>query len=381
MRVLILSCDTGEGHNSAANAICEYLAKVNVECEVLDALLFKSRHASKFAAQAYLHVIRIPHLFGMIYNAGRLVSNSKFKSPVYYMNKCYRKSLHDYINKKKFDIIITTHLFPAEALTALKRENLLNIPTIAVNTDYTCIPFWEETELDYYIIPHEDLVDEFLRRGIPKEKLLPFGIPIKPEFYKKTPKEEARKKVCELYNICFDFSKPWYMIMSGSMGYGKVHQLVNAITKIQKTDINIIVICGTNQKLKNKLDIEYMNFKNVAILGFCNDIPLLMDACDVLFTKPGGLSSTEAAVKNIPIIHTAPIPGCETKNAEFFMKRSMSYSSKRIKKQLKTAVRICSDEDYKNLIIKSQTENISRNTCNNIYSLLTELERKEGMIS
>jgi len=381
MKVLILSCDTGEGHNSAAFAIFEYLKKVNVECKVLDALSLKSRQASKKASLTYLRAIKFPLLFRITYNAGRLVSNTKIKSPVYYKNKSYRGQLLDYINANGFDTIIATHLFPAEALTALKREKRLNALTLAVITDYTCSPFWEETELDYYVIPHEDLIDEFLRRGIPKEKLLPFGIPIKPEFYVKIPKEEARRRFCRLHNINFDASKPWYMIMSGSMGYGRMHQLVNAIIKMQKTDVNIIVICGTNQKLKNKLYTEYKDCENVAVFGFCKDISLIMDACDVLFTKPGGLSSTEAAIKNIPIIHTAPIPGCETRNAEFFRNRSMSYSSKFIRRQLRTAVRICSDENFRNQIIKSQAENISRDTCNNIYMLLTDLKRKEGMIT
>lgn len=379
MKVLILSCDTGEGHNSAAFAIFEYLQKVNVECKVLDTLSLKSRQASKRASSTYLRVIRIPLLFRITYNAGRLVSNSKIKSPVYLKNKSYREPLYEYIITNGFDTIITTHLFPAETLTALKRENRLNATTLAIITDYTCIPFWEETELDYYVIPHKDLIDEFLHRGIPKEKLLPYGIPVRLDFYEKIPKEEARMKFNKIYHINFDASKPWYMIMSGSMGFGRIHQLVNAIIKSQKTEVNIIVICGTNQKLKNKLSIIYKDYRNVAILGFCNDIPLIMDACDVLFSKPGGLSSTEAAIKNIPIIHTAPIPGCETRNAAFFKERSMSYSSKRIKKQLRAAFRFCNDEDYKNSILKSQTENISRDTCKNIYTLLTDLKRKEGM--
>lgn len=378
MKVLILSCDTGEGHNSAAAAIYEYLKKVNVECQMLDALSLKSIKASKRAELAYLRVIKIPLLFGFIYNAGMLVSNAKIKSPVYYMNKSYRDKLHDYINDNGFDTVITTHLFPAEALTALKRENRLSARTIAVNTDYTCIPFWEETELDYYIIPHEDLTCEFIRRGIPKEKLLPFGIPVKPEFYEKLPRQEARKKFCELFNISFDISKPWYMVMSGSMGYGKVHKLINAIIKMQSTDVNIIIICGYNEKLKSKFEEKYGKYKNVAICGFCNNVPLIMDACDILFTKPGGLSSTEAAVKNIPIIHTAPIPGCETKNAAFFNSRLMSYSSKCIRTQLEAAARICSDETYRNKIIQAQKKNISRATCSNIYLLLTGLKGKEG---
>ena len=49
-----------------------------------------------------------------------------------------------------------------------------------------------------------------------------------------------------------------------------------------------------------------------------------MAAADVLFTKPGGLSSTEAAVRRVPLVHTDPIPGCETKNRAFFVSRGMS---------------------------------------------------------
>ncbi|NLC18363.1 MAG: glycosyl transferase [Clostridiales bacterium] len=378
MKVLILSCDTGEGHNSAAIAICKYLKKAGVECKVLDALSLKSEKASKGAALAYLSVIRIPCLFGLIYKAGMLVSSSRFKSPVYYMNKSYSDKLYEYINDNGFDTVITTHLFPAEALTALKRAKRLSAYTIAVNTDYTCIPFWEETELDYYIIPHRDLIREFVRRGIPKEKLLPFGIPVKPEFYKRLPRQMARERFCRQYNVSLDCSKPWYMIMSGSMGYGKIKGLVRAAIRLHRSSVNIIVICGSNHRLQSKLKLVYKNNKNVAICGYCKDVPLIMDASDVLFTKPGGLSSTEAAIKSIPIIHMAPIPGCESKNAEFFKNRFMSYSSKYIRKQLKAAAKICSDDHYRSKIIQAQQENIARDTCDKIYMLLTELNGREG---
>lgn len=378
MKVLILSCDTGEGHNSAATAICKYLKKANVKCKVLDTLSLKSEKASKKAALAYLTVIKIRFLFGIIYKAGMLVSNSSIKSPVYYMNKGYIDRLYDYINDNGFDTIIVTHLFPAEALTALKRKKRLSARTIAVNTDYTCTPFWEETELDYYIIPHRSLIHEFARRGIPREKLLPFGIPVKPEFYEKLPRQEAREKFCRQYNISLDCSKPWYMIMSGSMGYGKINRLTKAIIRQHKSTVNIIVICGSNHRLQHKLELEYGKYKNIVICGYCMDVPLIMDASDVLFTKPGGLSSTEAAVKNIPIIHTAPIPGCESKNAEFFESRFMSYSSKCIKKQIAAAVRICSDDFYRNKIIQAQKDNINRDTCEKIYKLIIELNRGDG---
>lgn len=66
------------------------------------------------------------------------------------------------------------------------------------------------------------------------------------------------------------------------------------------------MVCGNNAKLQTVLKAEFGRFDNIHLLGFTDRMSLLMDACDVLFTKPGGLSSTEAAVKNIPIVHTAP---------------------------------------------------------------------------
>lgn len=66
---------------------------------------------------------------------------------------------------------------------------------VAIGTDYTCIPFWEETDCDYYVIPHEDLIDEFAKRGVPREKLLPWGIPVRQNFMKEWDKREARKSV------------------------------------------------------------------------------------------------------------------------------------------------------------------------------------------
>jgi processive 1,2-diacylglycerol beta-glucosyltransferase len=89
-----------------------------------------------------------------------------------------------------------------------------------------------------------------------------------------------------------------------------------------------------NNKLQKTLTKEFGFNKNITILGYTDRISTLMDACGVHFTKPGGLSSSEAAAKKIPIIHTAPIPGCETKNAEFFHYHGMSYNSSDITEQV-----------------------------------------------
>ncbi len=378
MKVLILSCIMGEGHNSAANAVLEYLQKNNIECEVLDTLSLAGKNASKKAENSYIFSTKIPVLFGTTYTLGKLVSSPKRKSPVYYNNRKYRDQLDSYIKEHGFDTIVATHLFPAEALTALKRENRLTAGTLAIITDYTCSPMWEETELDYYVIPHKELIDEFVKHGMPEPKLLPYGIPIKEAFYKKQPKLPARQEAIDKFHLSLDTSKPWYLIMSGSMGFGKIGLLVNAIVNIKKYDIGVIIVCGNNQRLKTKLSFTFGNSSNVAVLGFVKEIPLLMDSCDVFFTKPGGLSSTEGAIKHIPMVHTAPIPGNEINNSIFFSDHGMSYSSKVIRKQLKAARMLCNDPAYRDYMIESQKETIEPDSCRLIYEALCNMQPKEG---
>ncbi len=85
---------------------------------------------------------RVPSVFGLLYKAGRAISTPKHKSPVYWANRLYRDKLYEHLISRSFDAVVTSHLFPAEVLTSLKRENRLPVKTLAIATDYTCIPFW-----------------------------------------------------------------------------------------------------------------------------------------------------------------------------------------------------------------------------------------------
>lgn len=119
-----------------------------------------------------------PGLFGLLYKIGMLVSRLLRRSPVYYVNGKMAVYLAAYLKKHPADVIVMPHLYPAETITYMKRKGMKLPLTVAVMTDYTCIPFWEETDCDYYMIPHESLIPEIVKRGIPEEKLVVTGIPV-----------------------------------------------------------------------------------------------------------------------------------------------------------------------------------------------------------
>lgn len=179
MRVLILSCNTGEGHNAAAKAMLERIREQGHEADMVDIMLLASKRTSKWVGGCYVWVVNhMPRLFALLYKAGGTISSPKHKSPVYWANTFMAKHLQAYLQKHPCDIILTPHLFPAETATYMKKHQMLKQKVVAISTDYTCIPFWEETECDYYIIPHKDLQNEYQLKGVPAHKLVPLGIPV-----------------------------------------------------------------------------------------------------------------------------------------------------------------------------------------------------------
>jgi processive 1,2-diacylglycerol beta-glucosyltransferase len=374
MKVLLLTCNTGEGHNSAAKAMFGYLNAKGIECEIKDALSLASEDISKMVSNLYLKSTETPEVFKRIYKTGEMVSDTiNVKSVVYLANKLYSGNLLEYIQEKGFDTVVCVHIFPAEAMTALKRNGKLSCKSLFVMTDYTCIPFLDEIEPDCFVIPHEHLVEEFVMKGVPRQNIYPLGIPVDMRFLTKMEKPEARLLVAREFNWTIeneDMTSNWFLIMSGSMGFGNVTSIVEKL--LDKTDEHdkVAVVCGRNAELQGQMETEFAGQPNVFPIGFTDKIPELMDACDVLFTKPGGISSTEAVIKQIPIVHTAPIPGCETRNAEFFHYHNLSYSTEDIEQQIVVAVKLCKDTDFRKRMIEAQQREGKPDTLPNILKLM-----------
>ncbi len=363
MRVLILSCNTGQGHNAAGKAIQETFAGRGIECQMMDALLLAGEKVSRRVSGAYCGLTtRFPRGFEWLYKAGGTLSSSRWKSPVYLANIPYARRLLEVIRQGEYDRVVTPHLFPAEALTHLRRRAGLDVPCYAIATDYTCIPFWEETELDRYMIPHRDLIPDFAKKGLAEEKLLPIGIPVSLRFRRHVPKEQARAA------LGIPAEGTVYLVMTGSMGFGNVADIGAALLE---RGGYICILGGNNQKMKESLRERFVGEPRLRVLDYTDEVNQYMDASDVLLTKPGGLTSTEAAVKNIPIIHTAPIPGCETVNAHFFSERGLSLCRTDPQEIAEAAAQLAQDPAMREKMRKAQKEHINPMAAEDICDRIT----------
>ena len=318
MKVLILSCDTGEGHNSAAAAVAGALTQRGIENHVFDPLVLAGKYAERFVSGAYTTIMKkAPLAFNALYRAGDIYSSTGITSPVYHANARYAANLRAFIETNGYDRVVCTHLYPMETLTAIRKSGDFTVPCYGVLTDYTCIPFTEECRLDAYVIPAPALTAEFVGWGIPEEKIYPFGIPVGRVFREAVSKAEAKRQ------LALAEGKRYVLVSGGSIGAGSLEKTMELLTDLTRgTDFHVIAICGSNASVRRQLEKRFG--AEATLLGNTDKMALYLRACDLYLTKPGGLSTTEAAVAEVPLGLLPPIPGCESRNLQFFTQTGMA---------------------------------------------------------
>ncbi|MBO5271081.1 MAG: glycosyltransferase [Clostridia bacterium] len=320
MRLLILSCNTGAGHNTCSAAIRDIAMQNGNVCDVEDALRFISDGTSKILSKGHTQIYqRAPKLFKGGYAFTEQHRNLfREDSPLYLFFAMASQKIYTLCMEKKYDTILCTHPFSSLIVTdMMKRCDFSSHPvkTFFMATDYTCSPSVDKSVLDRYFIPDASLTAEFASLGIPEEKLIPLGIPIRSAFYDRIDPIEAKKA----YGIPEDHAH--LLVMCGSMGCGPMKKLIELLSGRISDRQTVSIICGTNQKLYRKLSGRYADIPNIHIYGFTSDVSRMMDSADLYLTKPGGLSVTEAAVKRLPMIFVNTVAGCEDHNLRFFVDR------------------------------------------------------------
>ena len=361
-KVLILSCGTGGGHNSAALAVKNKLEEKGIETDFIEYLDIINPKIKNSVNKLYLKSTQNEgKVFKVVYRLGELYQKTNLKSPVYQLNSLNKKRLYKYIKTNQYDYIVTTHLFAAQALTAIKKD--YSIHFIAIATDYVCIPFWEETNPDYFIIPSKDLEKDFEQKGIDHKKIVPLGIPVNSEFNDKYDKEIIKKE------LNFRIDKKYILILTGSMGFGNVQEMLKKLLE-NIDDVTFIISCGNNIELLHNLQNKYKMNKQVLAIPFTNEISKYMKSSDIILTKPGGLTTTEVATIRKPCIHTMPIPGCENYNAEFFSKRNMSVKCNTIDEVIYNTKDLLKNNTKQEEMIQKQKQYINENACDEIAEFI-----------
>ena len=317
MRVLLLSANTGEGHNSTSRAIILALEAQGVECQQWDALAFLSPKFSKFISNWHSRIYRhVPKLFDAGYGMMERSTPAEDFTLLYELLSLGAKKLYSMLLEGNFDAVVCVHVFAGQMMTEVRRVWNYTAPCFLVTTDYTCHPTTEQCEMDGYFIPDAELAEEFQRAGILTSKLIPTGIPVRQEFYSCQSQSAARSRLGLPVQGCV------VLLMCGSMGAGPIRQVAQELCRQMPRDCTVVAICGNHERLQESL-LE-LQAPGLKVLGFTKEVSDYMDAADLIITKPGGLSSTEAANKHLPMVLIDSVGGCERRNFEFFLSREMA---------------------------------------------------------
>lgn len=370
MKVLALTISAGKGHNKAAEAIKTHFSKNNkdVDVEIVDALKYINPIVDKLIVGSYLKSLKkTPLLYGKLYQYAE--TDDAISNVSGLVNDFLSIKIKGLIEDSNPDVIVCTHPFPLEMLSILKRKGKTSVPVVAILTDYAPHSFWFYSHIDAYVIPHEDFIQDLIEKGISKETIYPLGIPVCESFLNSIEKKSARN----LLNI--DENKLTLLIMGGGLGIGNMKSIFENLA-FSSLNIQLIACTGSNLKLKNQLeDISSRCNKPALIFDYTDQVSTLMSACDILITKPGGLTITEALIRHLPIVITSTIPGQEEKNADYLLNNGIAARIKN-SDSIVTIVKQISSSDIRLKYMKEIAREKSKpNATKDICNLLEDITK------
>jgi len=322
-KILLLYISNNSGHHRATKAIEEAFRVItpDIRTQNINCFNYTNPILEKVINSIYNKVIKIkPKVWEYLYDNPKIVRRTKTLRKLIY--KFNSEKLEKLMRDFNPDAVVCSQAFPCGMIADLKKTYDMRIPLIGVLTDYAPHSYWMYDNVDAYIVPSAQTKDRFVKCGIPAARVYPYGIPISPRFSRNSDKENALK------TLRLESGVPTILIMGGGQGLGPIEDLIYAVNTIE-TPFQVIVVCGTNLRLRRWLEKRRILFrKKMLILGYSREVDMLMDAADMIVSKPGGLTTTEALTKGLPIVVVNPIPGQEAKNTEFLLQEGVAVKAK-----------------------------------------------------
>lgn len=316
MKVLILTVSAGYGHTATAKSIEQRLVERGISTETIDVYQYVNKLISETIDKSTaLYAKYTPEVYRLIYqylDSGSLDDRFNLMS---FINALCKFKFEKLVRELDPSLIICTHVFAAQLVHELKKKGRCRAELLGICTDYTIHPYWETlATMDYFVTASEALTYRAVKKGIRRDIIHPLGIPVHPKFYRSMDKAEARRQ------LGFSPDRKVILLMGGGLGYGLVDDEASKILSL-RARFELAVICGHNNRQRQEFERlrDNMPYASIHVYGFVDNVHTMMDAADILVSKPGGLTVTEALLKGLPMVAVNPIAGHEERNLEFLL--------------------------------------------------------------
>jgi processive 1,2-diacylglycerol beta-glucosyltransferase len=322
-RVLLLSASSGAGHVRAAQALEKaFAARGDCFVEHVDVIQHVSKVFQRLYDKTYISMVRrAPELMGVLYN--RTDKPWERMRPRLAIDRLNTQPMIRMLKRVQPDLCIATHFLPAEIIAWLTAKKKLHARNAIVVTDYDVHAMWLCRTVDRYYVAIPEAMEYLSGIGVPREISRVTGIPIDPLFSVAVDCARARKR------LDLDLNAPVILIAAGGYGIGPVEQLVRDLLALEKP-WQIVAIAGKSEEVKRKLEEIAARAGNLPAegqsraprlvpVGFTKEMDQYMAAADLLVGKAGGLTTSEALARALPMALIEPIPGQEERNADHLL--------------------------------------------------------------
>lgn len=308
--VMVLSAASGAGHVRAADALVSAFQLRRIDAFHVEVLKYTTPLFRKVYSDLYIELVnKRPEVLGWVYDS--LDRPWKFQKRRLAFDLLNAGPLVKLLKKDNPSLAVCTHFLPAEILLFLKKKKLIDIPIGITITDFDAHAMWIYRNVDWYFVACEETRVYLNKLGIPLESIFVTGVPIDPVFAEEKSKQETRR----YYGLAPEL--PTILISVGGFGVGPMELLIRCLDEV-RYPIQSIVICGKNEKLKEKMKALKTRYP-LKVVGYTTEMDSFMAASDLLLGKAGGLTSSEALARGLVLVVVNPVPGQEERNSDHFL--------------------------------------------------------------
>lgn len=327
MRILIATVTAGAGHLQAAAALDEAWRAFRPRdtLERLDVLDFVPRLYKKVYAEGYMKLVdHAPDLYAMVF---KKTDNPALLRKMTRLRRAYSKfttpKFVKHLQRFKPDVVLCPHFLPLEIMGSLKKHWTKRPPlTVSVVTDFEAHALWMEPAVDLYCVAAEETKHRLVARGAVEENVVVTGIPVAAKFSARSDPREIRRQLGLRDDLLT------LLVLSGGFGMGPVAEILSELDKFRHP-AQIVVVAGRNEELRQSLASRDWRHPT-RVLGFVTNMNELMSVADLIITKPGGLTSSEAMAMGRPLFILNPIPGQEAANSDFLLEHGAAAKANRV---------------------------------------------------
>lgn len=309
IKVLIFTAPFGEGHRSATEALAEYFRQsqpVQVAIDVIDYFDTFTPLLSRTSAAMYRGMTtRWPWLWGEFFDITDRLSHQPAARA---LNFLALEKARTYLRTHRPDIVISTYPICAQVASELKQETHYLAATVV--TDFGVHGQWVHPGTDLYFAGAEPVRDQLMQMGIPAARIHVTGIPVRQRFTVLLERTALRQQ----YQMG---QTPVILLSGGGWGMGYIHTLCRHLAALP---VRLLVLCGKNAQLLAAIGRLSADYPNLSAYGFVPErINELLTVADLMISKAGGLTVSEALCKGLPMLLYRPIPGQEVFNADYLV--------------------------------------------------------------